>query len=165
MWARDQLKRKGKLVIGKDEFIKQSILQEFHDSFVGGHSGAEVTRKRIGDYFYWKGMKEDIKQYVWNCVTCQRNKPDNSPPAGLLQPLLIPEGIWEEINMDFITGLPNSHGKEAILVIVNRISKYAHFIALSHPYTALSVAQLFLDHFTDYMGYLNQLSVTETPYF
>lgn len=164
-WVQGQLKRKGKLVVGNDETIKCLILQEFHDSFAGGHSGTEVTTKRIGSHFYWKGMKKDVKTYVRNCEICQRNKTENSLPAGLLQPLPVPEGIWEEISMDFISGLPNSHGKDTILVIVDRMSKYAHFIALSHPYSALSIAQLFLDQFYRLHGLPKSIVSDRDPIF
>ncbi|KAL0313429.1 UNVERIFIED_CONTAM: Transposon Ty3-G Gag-Pol polyprotein [Sesamum radiatum] len=63
-----------------------------------------------------------------------------------MQALPIPERIWEDISMDFITGLPPSLGKDTVLVVVDRLSKFAHFIALKHPYSAASVAQLFLDN-------------------
>lgn len=93
----------------------------------------------------------------------QSNKSDNSPLVGLLQPVPIPEGIWEEISMDFIIGLPNSHGKDTILVIVDKMSKYAHFIALSHPYTTLSIAQIFLDQFYRLHGLLKLIVNDRDP--
>ena len=67
-------------------------------------------------------------------------------PPGLLQPLPIPQQIWTSVSMDFIVGLPNSKGKIVIMVVIDRLSKFAHFVASSHPYNATSVAQLFVDH-------------------
>ena len=91
------------------------------------------------------------------CDTYQRNKSKNSAPASLLHPLPIPEGIWEDLSMDFISGLPNPQGKNTTFVIVDLLSKYAHFIALAHPYTALTVAQLFWTTFIDCMDFQNLL--------
>ena len=79
--------------MGNDVGLKQLILKEFHDSFAGGYSGIEGTKKRIGDHFYWKGLKHDVKEFVKQCEVCQRNKPENSAPTCLPQPLPIPEGI------------------------------------------------------------------------
>ncbi|KAL0303585.1 UNVERIFIED_CONTAM: Transposon Ty3-G Gag-Pol polyprotein [Sesamum radiatum] len=95
---------------------------------------------------YWKGLKQDVFHFVKDCLTCQMHKLENVASRGLLQPLPIPERIWEDISMDFISGLPPSLGKDTVLVVVNRLSKYAHFIALKHSYSAASVAQLFLDN-------------------
>jgi hypothetical protein len=66
-------------------------------------------------------------------------------PSGLLQPLSIPSQRWEEVSMDFITGLPKSEGKSVIMVIVDRLTKYAHFCALSHPFKASTVATAFME--------------------
>nr|GEX42084.1 retrotransposon protein, putative, unclassified [Tanacetum cinerariifolium] len=93
-----------------------------------------------------KGKIVMVKQVVRECDVCQREKPDLSAYLGLLQPFPIFEKIWSSISMDFIEKLPNSHGKTVILVVVDRLSKYAHFIALQHPFTASTGAQVFLDN-------------------
>ena len=145
-WREGQLRRKGRLVIGDNQHLKNKVLVWLHDSAGGGHSGIQATLKRVQSMFYWAGMKHTVTEYVHNCIVCQKCKYDTSAYPGLLQPLPIPEGVWEEITMDFIEGLPKSRGKEVILVVIDRLSKYAHFIALSHPFSALQVAQAFLDH-------------------
>eukprot|EP00268_Persea_americana_P027176 TRINITY_DN26639_c0_g1_i4.p1 TRINITY_DN26639_c0_g1~~TRINITY_DN26639_c0_g1_i4.p1 ORF type:complete len:217 (-),score=5.05 TRINITY_DN26639_c0_g1_i4:345-995(-) len=88
-------------------------------------------------------MRGHIKEYFRNCDVSQQNKAEHLTPACLLQPLPIPNQVWEDISKDFIDGLPISKGKSTIFVVVNRLSKYAHFTALSHPYTAMGVAQVF----------------------
>ena len=88
----------------------------------------------------WFIGKKVVRQFIRECVVCQTCKYDNSAFPGLLQPLPIPDKIWTNISLDFIEGLPKSRGKDVILVVVDRLSKYAHFIALSHPFTALTIA-------------------------
>ena len=145
-WQQGLLKRKGKLVVGLDATLQQHIIHLFHDTPLGGHSGAAVTTKKVASLFYWKKLRRDIRNYVGNCSTCQRCKPMLQVPAGLLQPLPIPGAIWIDISLDFVEGLPKARGKDTILVVVDRLSKYAHFLALSHPFTAAEVAQLYFEH-------------------
>ncbi|GKG47212.1 reverse transcriptase, partial [Tanacetum coccineum] len=83
-----------------------------------------------------------VKEWIRTCDVCQRNKSDLSAYPGLLQPLHIPGKIWQDLSMDFIEYLPMSQGKSALLVVVDRLSKYAHFLPITHPYTTSQVAQL-----------------------
>ena len=89
-------------------------------------------------------MHVAIKQYVASCEVCQHNKYDTLSPGGLLQPLPLPQQFWSEISMDFITGLPKAQGKDMILVVIDRLTKYAHFFALGRPFIAKDVAQQFI---------------------
>ena len=119
-----------------------SIIEEIHSST---HEGYLKTLQRVRSIFYWKGMKKHVKKFIQQCDVCQRNKVENLSPVGLLQSLPIPTQVWSDISMDFIDGLPISHGKTTIFVVVDRLSKYAHFVPISHPYTAVGVAQVFFE--------------------
>lgn len=88
-------------------------------------------------------MRTMVNDYMAQCEVCHRNKDDNAAYPGLLQPLPIPNEAWSHVSMDFIEGLPKSQNKSLILVVVNRFTKYAHFIAMAQPFTALIVAELF----------------------
>ncbi|MCH81746.1 Ty-3/gypsy retroelement polyprotein [Trifolium medium] len=164
-WIRNELRRKGKLVIGSDPTLKAAIFHWLHDSALGGHSGRDVTAARIKSLFFWKGMAKEIQSYVRNCGVCQRNKSDLSASPGLIQPLPIPAKIWTDISMDFIEGLPTSARKQVIFVVVDRLSKYAHFMALSHPYTAEDVAKIFLDHVFKLHGLPDSITSDRDPIF
>lgn len=87
-----------------------------------------------------------IHSLLTQCQVCLQAKPDRAKYPGLLQPFPVPEGAWQVVSLDFIEGLPKSHGFNCILVVVDKFSKYAHFIPLSHPFTAASVAQEFMTH-------------------
>ncbi|XP_026383778.1 uncharacterized protein LOC113279293 [Papaver somniferum] len=135
-----------RLYVGSSSTTKSKILNSLHCSAVGGHSGMQATYIRAKSYFFWPGMKKDILLYVSTCDVCQRNKGEHTFPSGLLQPLPIPDHVWQHISMDFIEGLPMSERKSVILVVVDRLTKYNHFIGLHHPYTASSVAREFISH-------------------
>lgn len=145
-WCNDVLRRKDKIVVPLDVKLRDTILQWLHCSGVGGHSGRDVTHQRVKGLFYWKGMVKDIQAFIRGCSTCQQCKSDNAAYPGLLQPLPIPDKVWSDVSMDFVDGLPVFGGKSVIMVVVDRLSKAAHFIALAHPYSALSVGQAYLDN-------------------
>lgn len=100
------------------------------DSALGSQ---QATYMRVNGLFYWPGMKKAVKEYIQSCDVCQRCKNESVPSLGLLQPLSIPEQAWCSISMDFIESLPKSQGNDIILVVVDRLTKYSHFLALSHP--------------------------------
>ena len=90
-------------------------------------------------------MKKDIAEYVAVCDVCQRVKAEHQKPAGLLQPLLIPEWKWDKLGMDFITGLPKTHsGYDSIWVVVDRLTKVAHFIPVKTTYSSAKLAKIYM---------------------
>ena len=122
-----------------------TFLLEFHETPLGGHLGIAKTTHRLESSFYWSTLRQDVKRSIRECSVCQQMKTSTCRPAGLLQPLPIPTGVWEDISMDFITYLPQSHGFTAILVVVDRYSKGVHFGALPTNYSTFKVASLFLN--------------------
>lgn len=85
-------------------------------------------------------MKGTIRDYIKGCWVCQQAKAEHVKPPGLLQPLPVPSTPWTVVSLDFMEGLPSSNRMNAIIVIVDKFTKYTHFMALSHPFTALQVA-------------------------
>jgi hypothetical protein len=144
-WKNDSLWYKDCLYLCKNSQLKQKVLLELHTSPVGGHLGFLKTYHRVKKDFFWDGLKTDVQRFVAECLVCQQNKVETIKTPGLLQPLSIPSQCWEEVSMDFITGLPKSEGKSVIMVIVDRLTKYAHFCALSHPFKASTVSTAFME--------------------
>lgn len=134
----------GRLVLSPQSSSIPWLLEEYHCTPTGGHSGFLRTYRRLAESLYWVGMQRSVRDFVRACDVCQRQKYNATTPGGLLQPLPIPNAVWEDVSLDFITGLPKSKGYEAVLVVVDRLSKYSHFILLKHPYTAKSIAEIFV---------------------
>jgi hypothetical protein len=124
--------------------MHNKVLVALHNSPLGGHSGFPVTYQKVKQLFVWPGLKKYVQQFVQTCSVCQQAKPDHSPYPGLLQPLPVPAGAWQNISMDFVEGLPLSRGRNCVMVIVDKFSKFSHFIPLKHQFTAASVAQVFM---------------------
>lgn len=135
---------KSRLVIPQITKLLYALIGEFHTTPIVGHSGETKTYQRLAAELYWIGMHKDVTRFVQECTICQQNKYLATTPAGLLQPIPLPAQVWEEVTLDFIEGLPRSEGWDAILVVVDRLSKYAHFIGLKHPFSAVSVAGIFV---------------------
>ncbi|XP_061993668.1 uncharacterized protein LOC133711581 [Rosa rugosa] len=144
----DALSRQGELktVMGISTPVLSfmQIIKEFHEGKIGGHSGWLRTYKRISKKILWPRIKKQVRIFVSECIICQRNHYEAISPPGLLQPNSIPTEAWLNISLDFIDGLPVNFGKSDILVVVDRLTKYGHFVALSHPYTAKTIAEVFV---------------------
>ena len=145
-WEEGLLRRKGKVVVGQNGALQAQIVKWFHSSGLGGHSGVHATYQRVSSILYWRGLWKTVREFVRNCITCQQNKSEHVLSPGMLQPLPVPKSIFSDITMDVIEGLPKSGGKDVIMVVVDRLTKYGHFIALSHPFTVHTVAVAYLDH-------------------
>jgi len=154
-----------RLVVAETSGWIPQLLQEFHASPQGGYSGFYKTYRRFAENLYWKGMKGTVQRFVRSCDVCQRQKYLTSSPAGLLQPLPVPERIWDDLSLDFITGLPKLQDFETIMVVVDRLSKYVHFVPLKHPFTARSVAELFVKEIVRLHGVPNSLVSDRDPLF
>jgi len=125
--------------------MQLKVLSALHASPVGGHSGALATYIKVKHLFFWHGMKNDIWAFVQSCSVCLQSKPDRARYPGLLQPLPVPSASWEIISLDFIESLPQSGSYNAILVVVDKFSKFSQFIPLRHPFTAATMARAFMD--------------------
>jgi hypothetical protein len=110
-------------------------------------------------------MKHDIHNFVVECDMCQHNKGERVKSSDTLQLLLIPPAIWKDISMDFITGLPKSRNISVIMVVVDFLSKYAHFCTLQHPFTTSTVAQIFMDQVFKLHGMPHSIVYDRDPTF
>ena len=120
------------------------LLRMYHQSASTCHPGRERTYLRLRRYFYWPKLAKSVKSFVKSCDTCQRCKGD-SPRPNPLQALPLPKRPWEDLSMDFITGLPSTaNGNNAILTFVDRLTKYAHFVPTSTAITAAGTADLYI---------------------
>lgn len=140
------IKQHGRVWLGNNVPLQKQVLSALHASAIGGHSGFNVTYQRVRRLFTWPGMKQHVRLFVEECQTCKQAKPERVRYPGLLEPLPVPKQAWEVITMDFVEGLPQSARYNSILVVVDKFSRYAHFIPLSHPFTAFQVAQAFVNN-------------------
>jgi hypothetical protein len=134
-----------RLVVPKVPELRQQILDEAHLSRYSIHPGSNKMYQDLKQRFWWTKMKIEIARYVAKCNICQRVKAVHLKSAGPLQPLPIPAWKWEDISMDFIVGLPKtSRGYDSIWVIVDRLTKSAHFIPAKSNYPVLTYVQLYI---------------------
>jgi hypothetical protein len=158
----DILLYKERLYIGPT--LRATVLQFIHASPVAGHAGYDKTIHRARKDFYWQGMKSHIRKFIRECDICQRVKSENVSPTGLLQLLPIPAQPWLSISMDFIDRLPLSMGYSVIWMVVDRLTKFANFLPLKHPYKAEKLAQLFISQLLKIHGMPTSIISDRRPY-
>ena len=127
-------------------------MYECHDTLWAGHPGGDKTMEMLTRRYFWPHMDKEVEAYVRGCQVCQQDKAERCKPAGLLQPLSIPNQPWESLSMDFIISLPESQNYTGIFVVVDRLTKYAHFVAYESPANAEYVAKLFFANVFKYHG-------------
>ena len=151
-WVEDGLLyKKGKrLYVPRWGSLRRNLIKECHDSKWAGHPRQRRTRALLESVYYWPQIRDDVETYVRTCLVCQQDKVEQHQPRGLLEPLPIAERPWESVTMDFIIGLPKSEGHGSIIVVVDRFSKYATFIAAPKDCTAEETVRLFLKNVVKY---------------
>jgi hypothetical protein len=132
--------------------IKQLILKEAHETPNSIHPGSTKMYMDLKELFWWNNMKKEIAKFVSECHTCQRVKAEHQSPARLMQPLDIPEWKWEEIGIDFITGLSLTPKKDLIWVIIDRLTKSAHFLAVNQKDSRGKLVNLYVQEIVSKHG-------------
>ena len=160
------LRYKGRVCLPDDEEIKRLVLEEAHRSKYTIHPGATKMYHDLKRDWWWQGMKKDVTEFVARCLTCQKVKIEHRKPPGLLQNLEIPEWKWDSISMDFIMGLPlTSSGHNAIWVIVDRLTKSAHFLAIAAEYSLERLARIYMKEIVRLHGIPNSIVSDRDPRF
>ena len=136
----------GLVYVPSDPDLRLDLIKSRHGHPAAGHPGRAATFELLTRDFWWPGMRSDLARFIRNCDTCQRSKPARHSPYGFLKPLSVPQSRWESISLDFVTGLPSSLDFDSVLVVVDRLSKMAHFVPCTSSLDALSFATLFRDN-------------------
>ena len=128
------------IYVPNDLELCRHITSQHHDTKVAGHPGRWKTLELVSWNYWWPQMSRYIGQYMRTCNLCLRTKIQRCHPMGELHPLTIPESRWEVISVDFIGELPDAHGHDAIMNVVDSVGKQAHFIPTTTTITALEAA-------------------------
>ena len=125
--------------------LKREVMEEAHSSAYPMHPGSTKMYRTLKEHYWWNGIKKEIAGFVSRCLTCQKVKAKHQRPAGKIQLLPIPVWKWEKITMDFVTGLPRTQRQnDAIWVIVDRLTKSAHFLPVNVEDSLEKFAKLYV---------------------
>ena len=144
-----------KIFLEDDPDLRRKVLQEIHDTPIGGHPGIARTLDLLKRRYEGPKLAQTVEEYVHGCATCQESKVNNRPKKAPLQPfdLHVNEGPFQYVSMDLITDLPKSRGYDSILTIVDQgCSKAAKFLPCTKEITGEGVATLYLRHLLPWFG-------------
>ena len=134
-----------RLFVLDDAQLREEVMREAHHSRFTVYPDETKMNHDLRHQFWWHGMKRDVASSVSKCLTCQQVKVEHQRPAGLLQLLPVAEWKWDHVTMDFVTGLPKTHqGKDGVWVVVDRLTKLAHFLAIRTTASILSLSKLYV---------------------
>ena len=155
-----------RIVVPRGQWRKQ-LLHEYHDVLISGmHVGRDRMIQRLSRLFFWRGMYQDVKEFVKRCVKCQQNKPMNLKSPGLLQPMPVPAQPWEDIGMDLITDLPATpRGWDAICTFVCRLSKMVVLVPTTKTITAEGCVELYFNNVVKRFGLCRTIVCDRDPRF
>ena len=146
--------------------LREEILREFHCSRFVVHPGGKKMYQDLRRHYYWSGMKRQVGDFVRRCLMCQQVKAEHQKPAGLLQPLEVAEWKWDNVTIDFVTHLPRTpqrHG--AVWVIVDRLTKSAHFLAVQMTFTLERFCRLYIQEIVRLHGVPVSIVLDRDPRF
>jgi len=139
-----KIQYRGKQYVAESDQLRLRLIQEHHDTALAGHLGRAETFDLLDRQYYWKEMRKQVDQYVQNCHSCQQSRTSRHATFGVLQPLPVRQWPWEDISMDFVVGLPECEGFDAVWVELDRLSKMRHFIPCHTTIDTVGLARLFL---------------------
>ena len=146
--------------------LRDEILREFHCSRFTVHPGGTKMYHDFRRQYYWRRMKRHVGDFFLRCLTCQHVKTEHQRPVGLLQPLEIENWKWELITMDFVTHLPRTLRKhDAVWVIVDRLTKLAHFLVVRMTFTLEEFCRLYIRQIGRLHGVLVSIVSDRDPRF
>jgi len=142
----DLVLKEEKVYVPKDEELRTEVIQLHHDVLVVGHGGRWKIVELVMRNYWWPGVTRDVGKYVEGCDACQRIKNRTKELVGKLKLSEVPEKSWMYLIVDFITKLPVVAGKDAILLVCDRLSKMMHFVTTTEGTSAKGLARLFRDN-------------------
>nr|KYP76963.1 Retrotransposable element Tf2 [Cajanus cajan] len=160
------LRFRDRICLPQDAELRRAVLEEGHKSRLSIHPGMTKMYQDLKKTFWWSGMKREIAEYVAACLTCQKAKVEHQKPSGLMQQIEIPEWKWDNITMNFIVGLPRSaRNSDAIWVIVDRLTKCAHFLSVNIKWSLEKLTQLYMKEIVRLHGVPSSIISDRDPRF